>query len=149
MSRVIKYRVWREAFTWPYLGTHEPAGWLPDRYVGALGSCHHGSGAWGHDEVYYDRVTEEHGGKVHIEQFTGLLDSKGVEIYEGDIVRWIHGPVDVGVVQYSLDEVFGDYPNTAFYGLKVARFQGTCQFQLDDEYDVMGNIHQNPELLNR
>ena len=74
-------------------------------------------------------------------QFTGLLDKKGNEIYEGDIVRPIgHNPERMGqfVVKYIE---------------KYARFKCDNGGQLciapEDwhEREVIGNIYENPNLL--
>ena len=79
-----------------------------------------------------------------VEQFTGLLDKNGTEIFEGDIVR--HGYYDriIRVVEYSTDGEMGSC------GCCYDRFVGAgfvaYGVDLTDCY-VIGNIHDNPELL--
>jgi len=73
-------------------------------------------------------------------QFTGLKDKNGKEIYEGDIVRGIwqvnHKDVREGVVNYW--EKFGLYGLNDNSSLVSIVWSG-CE--------VIGNIHENPELL--
>lgn len=75
-------------------------------------------------------------------QFTGLTDKNGVEVYEDDIIRYgtppiyrssvFWSPQDFGFVTYN--EMLGEYTGLSF-------FSGYKNFE------VIGNIHQNPELL--
>lgn len=82
------------------------------------------------------------------EQFTGLLDKNGREIYEGDVVRWLHPDVDVGACRYvTTQDFYAPSPDQCYFGLDVAIRGGMCHFQSDDEYEVIGNIHENPDLL--
>lgn len=74
-----------------------------------------------------------------IQQFTGLLDQNGKDIYEGDIVKWSHGVEDIGEVKYYTNDNIG--PAMTYFGLNVERLWA-CQFQSDDEYEVIGNIFE-------
>ena len=67
--------------------------------------------------------------------YTGLLDCKGVEIYEGDILFW-DGSV-IGAVSFAYAEFIVGEGNGA---------RNLCNAP-HDQIEVIGNIHENPELL--
>lgn len=79
-----------------------------------------------------------------IEQFTGLLDRNGEEIYEGDIVFFF---------TEHFDKATGGFDGEDEHNAIVEWFDNGFAFMDKVPYDpnieceVIGNIHENPELL--
>jgi len=67
-----------------------------------------------------------------IGQFTGLTDKDGKEIYEGDIIRH----KDMVKPYHVIYDGHQFTPNDGFRSLSYPK-----------HWEVMGNIHDNPELL--
>lgn len=69
-----------------------------------------------------------------LEQYTGLKDKNGKEIYEGDIIEWF----DTG----------SNYPNTIHF-LETVYFENGEFRNCRSIYaiEIKGNIHENTELL--
>ena len=103
-------------------------------------------------------------------QYTGLTDKNGKKIFEGDIIRYadlydyncylecidnleVYDNIDLGDI-WTIDEVV--------YGIKVgypAFDLNECDFEINGLselsesgqyfYEVIGNVHDNPEMLNK
>ena len=80
-------------------------------------------------------------------QFTGLKDKNGKEIYEGDVIR---SPLSEDKTRPH--RIFYHTGNAAFMGALVDRKE-LCYLRLDQDWiykfgkEVIGNIHDNPELI--
>ena len=115
------------------------------------------------NEAFVNKVTPETVG-----QFTGLTDKNGKKIFEGDIIRYAD-MYDYNCYLESLDNTeaydkcdFGDIwtVDEVVYGIKIGypafdlnKHEWDCNglSELNESgnyfYEVIGNIHDNPDLL--
>ena len=107
----------------------------------------------------YEYSTVKYGDCFIHSQYTGLKDKNGVEIYEGDIVRWGMNGQEYWLryanvelfpslqfrILYYIDEKTLDKKPTYNHVIKFGRFV----YQKTEKYlEVIGNIYENPEILN-
>ena len=80
-----------------------------------------------------------------IEQYTGLKDKSGKEIYEGDIIRekWFDEDVRLGENRVGKVEYFTDGFVCWFVGGRLMQLG----MLVGSHIEVIGNIHETPELL--
>ena len=71
-------------------------------------------------------------------QYTGLKDKNGKEIYEGDIVQNFR---EKFIVEYWSGQIL-----VSWY-LRSINSGDTSELDCFGEYEVIGNIYENPELL--
>lgn len=78
-------------------------------------------------------------------QFTGLTDKKGKRIFEGDIVDVEYDIQYVGVAAKRISLFVVVFYDGCF--MKQKKDGGLFHFIPSDKCEVVGNIHDNPELL--
>jgi len=96
-------------------------------------------------EIDHDGNMGEHKSVEHFElmQFTGLTDKNGTEIYEGDVI----------CVSNNRNGFFQVVFVNAYVGGWVLKHDDDHDLlslgaRKQDDIEVIGNIHENPELLN-
>ena len=122
MNREIKFRVW----------TSKTMDYFPETHSESLnGNFQPGGHGTGEEPIFM--------------QYTGLKDKNGKEIYEGDVL-YKFGIDDAPYeVKYGVQPISHEWLGIGFYTEHLGEmgyiFGG-------EEIEVIGNIYENPELLN-
>ena len=89
---------------------------------------------------------------IELMQYTGLKDKNGKEIYEGDIVIFsVKGSKKINKTVMSFNKEHGAYLFGIYKGVKMPCGKKTRMNKYTrksvNNVEVIGNIYENPELL--
>ncbi len=113
----------------------------------------HGQAYWaeasadGQDECSNDGKVDGIGTLFELEQFTGLKDVNGRDIYVGDIIKYfgankkIKTKNEFGIIVYKADKY-----GAGFNSIIQNKEHGYGGINIAQDI-VVGNVHENPELL--
>jgi len=137
MKRELKFRYWNPLaktykMSWRYNLTHD----------GKIL-------AYDVDMMDYDEPTDPKNSILVIQQYTGLKDRHGEEIYEGDIVRIYNNTRILANNQKECDALhIVEWATDRFdFVLINGEYMQGCGVFSTPNYEVVGNIMENPELL--
>ena len=90
----------------------------------------------------YDSVFRANNPKTHIMQYTGIKDKSGKEIYDGDIAKYMQYKTPIVIIWNCKFAAFDFY----HVGDEGARHILSPRIA-SESIEVIGNIYENPELL--
>lgn len=137
MNREIKFRAW-DKYNKRMINRIEEDGEYAICFNGEIRCIKHGETPF--------NITLPQG--LELQQFTGLLDKNGKEIWEGDVVKYEVGCSDGSVYKKIASVKYGEFNCSCCDGVYGWYFDDG-DIRECDRYEVIGNVMENPDLLNK
>ena len=141
--REMKFRVWNNLLK----------KYLPDDLVHIKSSGNLVFGTYYRKPDYYEDLPLLLKGDHTVEQFTGLEDKNGTEIYEGDIIQFEFWN-EKYYRQIAYNSAIASYEAITVASPTSKKLRQKAKYSFSELYKisskgfkVVGNIHENPELL--
>ncbi|WP_455389978.1 YopX family protein [Lactiplantibacillus pentosus] len=116
---------------------------LPDNIEFINGQAHWAEASTdGNGGYSNDGKVDGIGALFELEQFTDLKDVSGKDIYEGDIVK-----SNYKYAQPNISQIIMEDGNSYITGEDLATGNEMLVSDHIGEIEVIGNVHENPELL--
>jgi hypothetical protein len=137
MATMIKFRAWNQ---------------IDSEYINEINAVMSldGSHIWWDINDSGEMKYEDDPGNYKLEQFTGLKDVNGNEIYEGDIVKTWSDVSELTMVPSINEIVSEDLFGRPGVFLKPAGphlIEPCLHDSWSNQFEVIGNVHENSELL--
>ncbi|MCT3311283.1 hypothetical protein EFP47_17205 [Lactiplantibacillus pentosus] len=134
MVMMIKFRAWDKV---------QNKMLLPDNIEFINGQAHWAEASTdGNGGYSNDGKVDGIGALFELEQFTDLKDVSGKDIYEGDIVK-----SNYKYAQPNISQIIMEDGNSYITGEDLATGNEMLVSDHIGEIEVIGNVHENPELL--
>jgi hypothetical protein len=135
--REIKFRAW-DGFKFGYVhfGARQIIWPAPDYFDQTFSGRYEGTP----EQVRFTKVDA-------FQQFTGLKDKNGKEIYEGDLIEYRSHPAKMQICKVVWDETSARFMAYRLDEGQDGRDKQWWSFFSASHLKVIGNIYENPELI--
>jgi len=135
MSRELKFRVWDNL----------KKEWISNKHIWRMRTDEHGVGEILPNTFYW----KQHPDGLTYQQYTGLKDQNGVEIYEGDIIMFPLFENDNTVSYHYFQVIWDEFYSAWSFAKKDGKPLTHTGWKIyySDTTEVIGNLFENPELL--
>jgi len=148
MNQIPNLRAWHNGKMWDVVGYHYTVDESPYKnyiWLRRKEQNEYNIPGFLNKKIDYD---DEEIKDVKIMMSTGLFDSQGKEIFEGDVLKWEHSTEGIYDVVKFEEHYINGVKTLGFYRENKYCQMAICQELLNElKFEVIGNYWANPELL--